>query len=74
MDAEFDYNLSRDQWDALRALRLPAAARGRINSSVLEQLIALDLASIDDGLPRITPTGRRALIRGSSSLFLDIAA
>jgi hypothetical protein len=75
MDAEFDFNLSREQWDVLRALRLPIAARGRTNtnSSVLEQLIALDLASIEDGSPRITPTGRKVLIRGSSSL-LDVAA
>ena len=73
MDAEFDYNLSRDQWEVLRALRLPAAARRRINSSVLQQLIALDLASINDGSPCITPIGRSVLIRGSSSL-LDVAA
>jgi hypothetical protein len=73
MDAEFDFNLSREQWDVLRALRLPVAARGRTNSSVLEQLIALDLASIEDGSPRITPIGRKVLIRGSSSL-LDVAA
>ena len=73
MDAEFDFNLSREQWDLLRALRLPAATRARINSSVLAQLIALDLASIEDGSPRITPTGRKVLIRGSSSL-LDVAA
>jgi hypothetical protein len=73
MNAEFDFNLSREQWDVLRALRLPVAVRKRTNSSVLEQLIALDLASIEDGLPRITPTGRKVLIRGSSSL-LDVAA
>ena len=73
MDAELDLNLSREQWDVLRALRLPVAARGRTNSSVLEQLIALDLASIEDGSPRITPTGRKVLIRGSSSL-LDVAS
>ena len=73
MDAEFDFNLSREQWDMLRALRLPATARKRTNSSVLAQLLALELASIEDGSPRITPTGRRVLIRGSSSL-LDVAA
>jgi hypothetical protein len=73
MDVEFDFNLSREQWDALKALRLPVAARGRTSSSVLEQLIAFDLASIEDGSPRITPTGRTVLIRGSSSL-LDVAA
>jgi hypothetical protein len=73
MDAEFDYNLSVDQWEALKALRLPASARRRTNASVLEQLIALELASIDGGSPCITPIGRKVLIRGSSSL-LDVAA
>jgi hypothetical protein len=73
MDAEFDYDLTPDQWDVLKALRLPAPARKRISVSVLEQLIALELASISDGLPCITPIGRKVLIRGSSSL-LDVAA
>ena len=27
MNAEFDYDLTRDQWEALKALRLPAAER-----------------------------------------------
>jgi hypothetical protein len=72
-DAEFDYDLSPDQWEVLKALRLPAAARGRTNGSALKQLIVLDLASISDGLPCITPIGRRVLIRGSSKL-LDVAA
>jgi hypothetical protein len=73
MDTDFDYNLTPDQWEALKALRFPAAARRRINPSVLEQLVGLDLASINDGLPCITPIGRKVLIRGSSSL-LDVAA
>ena len=73
MDADFDYNLTADQWEALKALRLTAAARGRINPGVLERLVALDLASINDSLPCITPLGRKVLIRGSSSL-LDVAA
>jgi hypothetical protein len=73
MDADFDYNLTPDQWEVLKALRLTAVARARINPRALEQLVALDLASINDGLPCITPIGRKVLIRGSSSL-LDVAA
>jgi hypothetical protein len=73
MDVDFDYNLTADQWEALKALRLTAAARGRINPGGLEHLVALDLALINDGLPCITPLGRKVLIRGSSSL-LDVAA
>ena len=74
MDAEFDYDLTADQWEVLKGLRLPASQRGRASASVLEQLVALDLASIDDGLPSITPVGRKVLIRGGSSRLLDIAA
>jgi hypothetical protein len=73
MNSELDYDLSPDQWEALKALRLPASARRRTNALVLEQLISLGLASINDGLPCITPIGRKVLIRGSSSL-LDVAA
>ena len=73
MNSELDYDLSPDQWEALKTLRLPASARRRINALVLEQLISLGLASINDGLPCITPIGRKVLIRGSSSL-LDVAA
>ena len=74
MDAEFDYELSADLWEVLKALRLPAPERGRISTSVLEQLVALELAFIDDGQPRITPVGRKVLIRGGSSRLLDVAA
>jgi hypothetical protein len=73
MEAEFDHELAPDQWETLRALRAPASARKRPNPFILKQLIALELAAISDGVPRITPTGRRVLIRGSSSL-LDVAA
>ena len=73
MDSELDYELSLDQWQALKALRLPASGRRRSNALVLEQLVSLGLASINDGLPSITPIGRKVLIRGSSSL-LDVAA
>jgi hypothetical protein len=72
MDANLDYDLSPDQWEELKALRLPAPARRRTNASALRQLIALELAAINDGLPCLTPTGRKVLIRGSSSL-LDVA-
>jgi hypothetical protein len=73
MNSELDYDLSPDQWEALKTLRLPASARRRTNALVLERLISLGLASINDGLPCITPIGRKVLIRGSSSL-LDVAA
>jgi hypothetical protein len=40
---------------------------------VLQQLVGLKLAELVDGSPVLTPTGRKVLVRGSSSL-LDLAA
>jgi hypothetical protein len=71
MNAEID--LTPDQWEALKALRTPAANRQGLNRSVVEQLIALRLAAeIGDG-PAITPEGRSVLLRGSPRLW-DVAA
>jgi hypothetical protein len=73
MNVEFDCDLTPDLWEALKALRAPAPAARPRSRYVLESLAALDLVSIDGGLPAITARGRRALIRGSSRL-LDVAA
>jgi hypothetical protein len=73
MDTEIDYDLTPDQWETLKALRVPASGVSNLNSFVLAQLIALRLAAMSDNLPVITPTGRRTLIRGSSRLW-DVAA
>ena len=73
MNAELDYDLTPDQWETLKALRMPASARRALNRAALDELVTLELATISDGLPRITPTGRKVLIRGSSKL-LDLAA
>lgn len=73
MDCELDCELTFDQWEALKALRAPAAAARIRARNVPESLVALGLVSIDGSLPVITPRGRRVLIRGSSRL-LDVAA
>lgn len=74
MNAELDYDLSPQQWEALKALRA-GAAQGRVsNQHVLEQLVELGLAAIATDGPRITPIGRKVLIRGSSRLWEDVAA
>jgi hypothetical protein len=73
MDCEYDCDLTFDQWETLKALRAPSPAARTRARHVLESLVALDLVSIDDGLPVITARGRRVLIRGSSRL-LDVAA
>jgi hypothetical protein len=73
MNAELDYNLTPDQWEGLKALRVPAPERRGLNRFVLETLIAHDLVAIRDNLPVITARGRKVLVRGSSRL-LDVAA
>jgi hypothetical protein len=71
MSAEFDYDLTPEQWETLRAIRVPAPRA--LNRSVLEQLVALQLAAMNGDVAVITPKGRKVLIRGSSRL-LDVAA
>ena len=73
MNMEIDYDLTPDQWETLKTLRVPASGVSTLNPFVLEQLIALRLAVMSDNLPVITPAGRKALIRGSSRLW-DVAA
>jgi hypothetical protein len=74
MSAEFDYELTPEQWEALRALRLPAPRSRRLNGFVVDGLIALQLAAMNDDSPVLTPRGRKVLVRGSSRLLLDLAA
>lgn len=73
MNAEFDYDLTRDQWEALRAFRTPAVERRVVNRLVVESLIALQLAAMTGDGPVITPKGRSVLLRGSPQLW-DVAA
>ena len=73
MSTEFDYDLTRDQWETLKALRGGAPQRRTPNRFVLDQLVALGLAAIDDGLALITAKGRSVLLRGSTQL-LDLAS
>jgi hypothetical protein len=73
MHAELDYNLTLDQWETLKALRGSASQRRAPNRFVVEQLVALGLAAVDDGRPLITAKGRSVLLRGSPQL-LDLAS
>jgi hypothetical protein len=70
---EFDRELTQDQWETLKALRGPTRDSRRLNQFLLDQLIALGLATLADGVPCMTDAGRKVLIRGSSRL-LDVAA
>jgi len=73
MNAEIDYDLTPDQWETLKALRLPASEYRSFNRSILEQLIGLQLATIGGDRPALTPKGRSVLLRGSPRLW-DVAA
>ena len=73
MQAEFDYDLTQDQWETLKALRGVASQRRTPSRLVVEQLVALGLAGIDDGHPMVTTKGRSVLLRGSPHL-LDLAS
>jgi hypothetical protein len=73
MNATTDHDLTPDQWEALKALRTPAAQRGGLNRFVVEQLVALALAAEVGDCPAITSEGRRVLLRGSPRLW-DVAA
>jgi hypothetical protein len=73
MNDQIDYNLTPDQWETLKAIRVPTSRLSALNRFALEDLVALGLAAMSDNLPVITPKGRKALIRGSSRLW-DVAA
>ncbi len=73
MNAELDYDLSPDQWEALKALRAGATPRRAPGPFVIAQLATLGLASTGHDGPLITPMGRKVLIRGSSRLWEDVA-
>ncbi len=73
MNAESDYELTPDQWETLKALRISAREGRRLNAVVVDQLVALGLAVINNGTAALTREGRKVLVRGSSRL-LDVAA
>lgn len=52
MNAELDYDLLPDQWEALKALRAAATQRRVPSQFVIEQLVALGLANTSGERPR----------------------
>ena len=73
MSAEFEHDLTGNQWETLKALRLPASKCHMLNRFIVDQLIALQLAARTEGYPVLTEKGRKALVRGSVRLW-DVAA
>jgi len=74
MNDEFDYELTPDQWEALKNLRNAASRPLRMHRFAIDGLIALGLAAMSGDVTMITPIGRKVLVRGSSQLLLDLAA
>ncbi len=73
MNAEFDYDLTRDQWEVLKSLRLPAAECRGLDRSAFKHLGPLGLADVIEDLPVISAKGRSVLLGGSPRLW-DVAA
>jgi hypothetical protein len=73
MSAEFDHDLTADQWETLKALRAGTSKTPDLNPSIVDSLIALQLAAINANRPMITAMGRKVLVRGSPRLW-DVAA
>jgi len=73
MDAEFECELTPEQWEMLKALRSPAADRRMTSRPALAELMTLGLAAFKDERPVLTAKGRKVLVRGSEKL-LDLAA
>lgn len=73
MSNDFEFELAPDQWEALRTLRNPLSNGRLAKPYLVEGLVELGLVAINDGVPAITPAGRKVLVRGSCRL-LDLAA
>ncbi|MBR0973195.1 MULTISPECIES: hypothetical protein [Bradyrhizobium] len=73
MSNDVDFDLSPEQWEALRALRKPASSSRLSKAYLIESLVKLGLVVVSDGVPAMTPNGRKVLVRGSCRL-LDLAA
>lgn len=73
MSNDFDFELAPDQWEALRSLRNPLSSGRLSKPSLVRGLVELGLVAINDGVPAITPAGRKVLVRGSCRL-LDLVA
>lgn len=69
VDSEIDLVLDRSQWETLKALGAPDADQRSVNKLAIEWLVAEKLAEMRDGRPIITPMGRKAVVRGSPSLW-----
>jgi hypothetical protein len=73
MSNDVDFDLTPDQWEALRTLRNPVSNGRLAKAYLLDGLVKLGLVVVSDGVPAMTPIGRKVLVRGSCRL-LDLVA
>lgn len=73
MSNDVDFDLSPDQWEALRTVRNPTSCGRPSKAYLIESLVKLGLVVVNNGVPAMTPTGRKVLVRGSCRL-LDLVA
>ena len=73
MNANVDDDLTRVQWEALKAFRRGPPEISLFNQSVLESLIVLQLVTVSEDRLAMTSRGRQVLLRGSPKLW-DVAA
>ena len=64
MSNDFDFDLSPDQWETLRALRNPVSNGHLSKAYLLDSLVKLGLVIVSDGVPAMTPAGRKVTTEG----------
>ncbi|MEI7872101.1 MAG: hypothetical protein WCK95_08275 [Alphaproteobacteria bacterium] len=69
VDSGIDLILDRNQWETLKALGAPDADQRPLDKQAIEGMVSEKLAEIRDGRPVITSMGRKAVVRGSPSLW-----
>lgn len=62
-------SLTRFQWEALRALRVPSGDASRLSEAAVAQLLKEDLLELHDDRPALTAKGRRVVVCGSPTLW-----
>ncbi len=69
VDSGIDLILDRNQWETLKALGAPDADQRPLDKQAIEGMVSEKLAEIRDVRPVITSMGRKAVVRGSPSLW-----
>lgn len=66
---EIEVSLDRGQWETLKVLGAPEPDQNCVDRRSVKELIELQLATLSNGIPVITPMGRKVVVRGSFDLW-----